>query len=355
MSGGGFLSRTLTRTGLGAVRYRLSGHRMPLAVTLIVTRRCNALCRACALPLQPREELDTAGWIQVIDDLARLGTVRVGLTGGEPLLRPDLGTLVDRCSSLGMWTTLETNGYLYPERRGELGTLGRVMFSLDGPEAVHDRVREPGAFRKVRRALEAAAEEGADRWTITTLSRENLDQVGWVLDEAERFGCVPTFQLLSTAPAVAPRSARRLVPEPAALKKALRTLLEARAAGRRVGVSEKSLRYLLTWEDFAVSYSCEPQEDLHCMAGQLHCAVDADGTVLPCPTLAGLYPGRRATTAGFAAAFEVLRDNVCKSCTSTPLTEYNFLYNLNGPALWEWGRTVGASLREPRDPSKGNP
>lgn len=353
--GGGFLSRTLARTGLGAVRYRLSGHRMPLAVTLVVTRRCNALCRYCATPLQVRDELDTAEWIAVIEDLARLGTVRVGFTGGEPLVRPDLGALVDRCSSLGIWTTLETNGYAYPERRGDLGTLGRVLFSLDGPEPVHDRLREPGAFRRVQRALAAAKEEGVDRWTITTLTRDNVEHVEWVLDEAERWGCIPTFQLVSTAPGVAPMSTRALVPEPAALKKALRVLLEARAAGRRVGVSETSLRYLLTWDDYRISYSCEPHEDLHCMAGQLHCAVDADGTVLPCPTLAGRYPGRSVRQGGFAAAFEVLRDNACKSCTSVPLTEYNFLYNLHGPALWEWGRTVSASMREARaaEPKKG--
>lgn len=351
----GFLSRALARTGLGAVRYRLTGHRMPLAVTLMVTHRCDALCVGCRLPLVRRDELSTEEWVAVIDELARAGTIRVGFTGGEPLMRADIGALIDRCSSREMWTTLETNGYRYPERRGELGTLGRVMFALDGPEAVHDAQREPGAFRKVMRAIEAAAEDDADRWTVTTLTAQNLDHLDWIVDQAERWGCTAAFQVLSTAPAIAPRSAARLAPGRDALRRALRGLLEARLAGRPVGVSEKALRYLLTWDDPRISYSCEPHEDVHCMAGQLHCAVAADGVVVPCTTLAGLYPGRSVRDGGFEAAFQVLRDNACRSCTSVPLTEYNYLYNLNGPALVEWGQAMGRSLARGKvpEPKKG--
>lgn len=335
----GMMREALVRTGLGAARYRLTGHRMPLAVTVMVTHRCDALCLDCAVPLRKCDELSTAQWVAILDELGRLGTVRVGFTGGEPLIRDDIGALVDRCGSHGIWTTLETNGYRYPERRGQLGTLGRVMISLDGPEAVHDTIREPGAFRKAMAAVAAAAEDEVDCWTLTTLTVANLGSLEWLLQQAERFGHTAAFQLLLHDRSIASGTVRKLTPSPSETRKALRWLLEARAEGRPVGVSEKLLRYLLTWEDYATSTSMVPHEDVHCVAGQLHCAIDADGTVLPCSLLAGKFPGSSAT-GGFAPAFEGLRDNACKACTSTPLTEYNYLYNLNAPALFEWGRAI---------------
>ncbi|MFZ5480435.1 MAG: radical SAM/SPASM domain-containing protein [Myxococcota bacterium] len=325
--------RAVLRSGVGAARYRLTGHRIPLSVHLTVTRRCDALCATCAVPLTRARELDTREWIGVIDALARAGTVRVGFGGGEPLVRDDLPVLIDRCAEHRMWTTLETNGHRYPARAGELGRLHRLVIALDGDRAAHDENREPGAYDKATAAIAVASERGTDLHTVTTLTRHNLGDVGHVLDLADRWGFVADFTPLG--PLLPHAGARALAAPPDELRKALRGLLEAKLAGRRVGNTEKSLRYLLTWPDFAVSASTTPHEDLHCLAGQLYCAVDADGGVAPCPLLHGRFAARNVRGGGFAAAFEVLRDNACKACTSTPLAEYNYLYNLNGPAVFE--------------------
>jgi len=333
-------SNALLRSALGAVRYRLTGHRMPLAVTAVITHRCDALCRDCSVPLVRRPELDTRAWVKILDELARLGCVRVGFTGGEPLVREDLPVLIDRCHTLGMWTTLETNGYRYPERAGELTRLGRIMISLEGRADVHDQVREPGGWRQAMDAIEAAADRNVDRCVVMTLSRENLDQVDWVLETAERTGSKAVFQLLQSGTCNAPRSAAGHLPTADETRRTLRRLLEYRLAGRPVDVSEKLLRYLLTWEDYRVSTSRAPHEDVHCMAGQLHAAIDADGTVLPCVLRGGCGAAGRAPDVGFAAAFESLRDNSCRACSATPLAEYNFLFNLDGAALYERARAL---------------
>ncbi|MES2644161.1 MAG: radical SAM protein [Myxococcota bacterium] len=333
-------SGALLKSGVGAARYRLTGHRMPLNVTLLVTMRCNALCTYCALPLRRHAELDTREMMALIDAMAAEGAVRVGIGGGEPLVRDDIAAIVERCSAHGMWTTLETNGYRYPALADELSTLGRLMISLDGGEAAHDLNREPGAWKKAMAAITEASRRGVDLHTITTLTRHNLDQVGTVLDLADTYGFVADFQVLQQRPYLAPARAAELAPDADALRKVLRGLLEARMAGRRVGPSEKYLRYLLAWKDYARPTSLAPQEDLHCMAGQLYCAVLPDGTVTPCSLLAGGFAGRNVRDGGFAAAFEHLRDNSCRACTSTALTEYNYLYNLNAPTLLEWAKSL---------------
>ncbi len=341
----------LLKSGVGAARYRLTGHRMPLSVTLLVTTRCNALCTYCALPLQRRPELDTKQMMELVDAMAAAGAVRVGIGGGEPLVRDDIAAIVERCTAHGMWTTLETNGYRYPALADALTGLGRLMISLDGGEAAHDQNREPGAWGKAMAAIEEASRRGVDLHTITTLTRHNLDQVDVVLDLADRYGFVADFQVLQRRPYLGPARAAELAPEDAALRKCLRGLLEARLAGRRVGPSEKYLRYLLAWKDYARPTSLAPQEDLHCMAGQLYCAVMPDGTVTPCSLLAGGFVGRNVRDGGFVAAFDHLRDNPCRACTSTALTEYNYLYNLNAPTLVEWAK----SLRSPPAPGSGVP
>lgn len=335
----------LLKSGVGAARYRLTGHRMPLSVVLYVTSRCNALCGYCSLPLKPRRELDTREMIALVDAMAAAGAVRVGISGGEPLIRDDIGAIVDRCAAHGIWTTMETNGYRYPERADELENLGRLMVALDGGEAAHDLNREPGSWRRAMAAIQAASERPVDLHTITTLTRDNLDDVDTVLDLADRWGFTANFQLLQPKPFLAPARAAELRPPDTGVKKVLRKLLEARLASRRVGTSEKALRYLLTWPDYGDGLSRAPHEDVHCMAGQLYCAVQPDGTVTPCGLLADAA-GRNVRDVGFSAAFAQLRDNPCRACTSTALTEYNYLYNLNAPTLVEWTK----ALRPPDGP-----
>ena len=99
------------RSVLAAGRYRLTGQRAPLSVWLSVTTRCDALCATCATPLRKTEECSTETLVELIDGLARRGTARVVLTGGEPLLREDIGVIVDRCAGHGMYVELETNGH----------------------------------------------------------------------------------------------------------------------------------------------------------------------------------------------------------------------------------------------------
>jgi MoaA/NifB/PqqE/SkfB family radical SAM enzyme len=339
----------LLKSGVGAARYRLTGHRMPLSVTLYVTARCDTLCDYCAIPLQGGRELGTAEMIALVDAMADAGAVRVGLTGGEPLVRDDIGLVVDRLAAHGIWCTLETNGHRYPSRAAELDRVGRLMIPVDGREDAHDVHRGPGAWRRAMRAIEVARARGMSVHTVTTLSAATVGEVDAVVDLAERLGCTAEFQVLHPRPFQSVARAAELRAQDDALRKALRQILEARLAGRPVGTSEKSLRYLLSWPSYADATARVPHEDVHCMAGQLYCAVWPDGGVTACGMLSASRPG--PSPGGFAAAFAALRDHPCQACTSTAFTEYNYLYNLNAPTLIEWTK----ALRPPTPSGSGAP
>lgn len=121
-------------TGAAFLARALATTERPLLAHLVVTRRCNLRCAYCTEfdstsdPL-PHQELQRR-----IDALARLRTVVVTLTGGEPLLHPNLTEIVRSCRDRGMITTCTTNGYLLtPERIRALNEAGlhEIQISID--------------------------------------------------------------------------------------------------------------------------------------------------------------------------------------------------------------------------------
>lgn len=319
---------------IGALRYRLTGHRMPLALTARVTWRCDASCSGCGMPNVAKPELTTAEWVAVLDEAAQLGCVRVCFTGGEPLLRDDIGDLVDRCATLGLATTLETNGGQLAQRARFLASLGQVVVAVEGGEAAHDALHEAGSYASAVAGLQAARAAGIAVSTVTSLCVRNrrTSDLESVISLAESLGGTALFQVLHSEAPVASRAARRLRLDPEELRGTLDWLLDALAGGRSIGMSAKTLRYLQTWPDLNEVVQAAPHEDVHCSAGNLHCVVDADGSVLPC-ILRPTDNAPNVLDAGFSTAFDALVEQPCRACAIAPLVEYNYLLNLNRDAV----------------------
>lgn len=74
---------------------RILHRRIPLVVSWTVTYRCNSRCRYCDLPNRAGDELELPQIYSIIEILARRGCRFFSLTGGEPLLRQDIGMIVD--------------------------------------------------------------------------------------------------------------------------------------------------------------------------------------------------------------------------------------------------------------------
>src|SRR5690242_21964227 len=104
----GILRRSLPVVKLAA--RRAVGAKSPFQMTLSLTNRCNFRCEYCHIPLQHRDEMTTAEWCAAIDDLSRAGMGRASLIGGEPLLRKDVGAIVDHLHARGVHVAMNTNG-----------------------------------------------------------------------------------------------------------------------------------------------------------------------------------------------------------------------------------------------------
>jgi len=123
---------------------------------------CNARCGFCGFALDklPRKDwhyVEREGALEAIDILYRQAVRYLVLTGGEPMLHPDLLEIVQRASGLGMKVLLVTNaGLLKPHRIRELaaGGLSSFIISIDAADAdTHERNRGlPGVCDRIREA-----------------------------------------------------------------------------------------------------------------------------------------------------------------------------------------------------------
>lgn len=90
---------------------------MPVKVTLCITDNCNLGCKHCFFEKASYtgNELNTSQWISIIADIAEHQIYSVGITGGEPFLRPDIFELLDALETLDIQTSINTNGTLLEE------------------------------------------------------------------------------------------------------------------------------------------------------------------------------------------------------------------------------------------------
>lgn len=113
-------------------------------VHIIPMRRCNLACAYCNEYDDHSPPVPTAVMFERIDQLAALGTAIVTISGGEPLLHPDLDAIIRHVHDRGMVVTLITNGYkLSPDRVKALNAarLDRLQISIDNvePDAVSSK------------------------------------------------------------------------------------------------------------------------------------------------------------------------------------------------------------------------
>ena len=160
-----------------------------------LTRRCNLRCRFCysgSADVAYADELSTDEVVTVMQDLRAFRVPALILSGGEPLLRPDIFELSAEAKRLGFYVALSTNGTRIDEtnieRIAELD-YDYVGISLDGTEPTHDHLRgEPGAFAAAMRGVERCQAIGIKVGLRFTLTRDNAAELSTILDLIDRRG-----------------------------------------------------------------------------------------------------------------------------------------------------------------------
>lgn len=331
------------RMGLGALR-GVAGARIPLNVMVSVTDHCPSRCRYCGIPERCRPDLSTPDWKSLLTQMRRAGTMRVGVWGGEPMTRKDIIELCSHARGLGMYVSMDSNGYLIPARPGIIDSVDHMVLSLDGPPHAHDANRELGSWVRTMEAVKLCS--GKVRlWTITVLTSNNINEIDWIMKTAVKYGFMTTFQTLHHNDSLGGDNSA-LRPSDREYREAFQKLLRLKREGAPIALSAGFLRKISAWPDFTRTRLPGRFYGPRCSAGRMFCNVDADGKVYPCSLLIGEYPrALNALEEGFEKAFRALDRIPCHSCTASCYPEYNFLYGLYPAVALDWHRSVKTTDR----------
>jgi MoaA/NifB/PqqE/SkfB family radical SAM enzyme len=119
---------------LALVGHALASTGHPVMAQIVPMRRCNLSCAYCNEYDDVSKPVPLDEMVRRIDDLGRLGTSIITISGGEPLLHPELDDIIRRIRRTGALAGMITNGYLLmPERIERLNKAGldHMQISID--------------------------------------------------------------------------------------------------------------------------------------------------------------------------------------------------------------------------------
>lgn len=171
----------------------------PFLVIWEITQSCDLACLHCRASAQPEpdpDELTTAEGMRVINEVSAMGTRILVLTGGDPLKRSDLYTLIaeGKRAGLRMGAIPAATPLLTREVVAKLKDAGldQMALSLDYPRAeLHDGFRQvSGTFEKTIDAAGWAREYGLALQINTVITADSAPHIPELADLVERLGTV---------------------------------------------------------------------------------------------------------------------------------------------------------------------
>jgi pyrroloquinoline quinone biosynthesis protein E len=259
----------------------------PLWLLFELTYRCPLHCVFCYNPTdfsRTGAELATDDWLRVLREARALGSVQLGLSGGEPLVRDDLEIIVAEAHSLGFYTNLITSGVGLNESRIQaLKAVGLDHIQL----SFQDSTREMNDFLSSTRTFELKSKVAAlikqyDYPMVlnVVLHRLNIDHVEQILNMAEEFGADYVELANTQYYGWAQRNRDRLLPSREQLRHAEEVTQRFREKpGQR-------MRIFFVVPDY---FERRPKPCMNGL-GSIFLTITPDGTALPCHA-ARMLPG----------------------------------------------------------------
>ncbi len=154
------------------------------SVFFLITQRCNLKCLTCYVNAEDRtvaEEMEIKENEEIFRQLCSLGYASITLSGGEPLLHPNIKEIIELSRKFFKTVNLNTNGILLDRNTAAFlkNQDVNIMVSLESfnPE-INDSIRGSGVYSKVMQTLKYLKEAGHDKITISmTLTNLNLSEV----------------------------------------------------------------------------------------------------------------------------------------------------------------------------------
>jgi radical SAM protein with 4Fe4S-binding SPASM domain len=265
----------------------------PILAVWEITLRCDLACRHCgsrAGKARP-DEMTTEECVDLVRQLAEIGTREVALIGGEAYLRDDWVEIIRAIKAHGMQATMTTGGRGLTRERAEAAAkagLYSVSVSVDGTEPTHDRLRGvQGSWRSAIDAMANLKAAGIPFATNTQINRLSMPDLPAVLEQMAISGA-KSWQVQLTVAMGRAADEPDVLLQPYDLLELFPLLgrLAERAKELRINlIAGNNVGYFGPYET-ALRGRTRHGHSTGCGAGKLTLGIEADGTIKGCPSLA---------------------------------------------------------------------
>ncbi len=252
----------------------------PFRVTWDLTRECNLSCRHCYNASSVNAEEPPS--VRVIAEKLSIAPIfMVTLSGGEPLMEPEIWSIIQQFRKRGKSVQLISNGTLITERIARKikdSNVNSVQISLDGLKETHNFQRGvDGCFEKSMSAIKHLVKEGIPVTVNTIVSQRNIEEIPLLIEVLLNLG-VNEFRV----------SRMVLMGRGGDLEEEMLSKEQTRSLTLYVLEKRKALEgRILLVPDECMSFLGEKIHEYGlswygCPAGRTECAVDCAGNVYPC-------------------------------------------------------------------------
>lgn len=265
----------------------------PVHAVWEITLACDLKCRHCGSRAGRRrpDELTTDECLQVVDQLARLGTREVTLIGGEAYLRHDWTTIIRAIAQAGMMCTLQSGARNLTEKRvkeAKAAGLAAAGVSIDGLRELHDDLRGvAGSFDAALAALDRLRRHGITSSANTQITAPVIDQLPELMELFIEKGAKNWQVQLTVAMGRAADNPEILL-QPYQMLKLMPLLAEIyqQAAPRGLLLQPgNNIGYFGPYEHILRGSGDDRVHWNSCSAGRNAIGIEADGTIKGCPSL----------------------------------------------------------------------
>lgn len=300
--------------------------KFPLVISWDLTYRCNLQCTYCSFWEKKTGELDTKVILHRIEELIAAGTKFIKFSGGEPLLRDDLGDIIEFCRRRKIYVGLDSNGTLVKRQLKKIQRANEIKFSFDGPRDVHDAIRGNGVYDKVIEAVELCKRKKIKVGLRTVISKWNISQIDHVLQIAKDYEIGVDFQPADRITSGNPDKEIFLIPDESEYKKVIAFLIQKKLKGHPcINSSLSALRHLYFWPN---------RKEIYCFARLSHCYIQPDGRISLCPNHPSSSLCSISINHSFKEAFNSLSlSSRCDRCWCSSMVDFNLLGGLKLDAI----------------------
>lgn len=328
------------RLFMGILKSKILKRRIPIITSFHVTNRCNLRCSYCYANVDNRfdenlKDYTTEELKKYIDDLYTLGTRWFIILGGEPLMRKDIGEILEHLDKKNVLIEVVTNGYFAKKHIESLKLADFICVSLDGNEEDNDAIRGKGSYQKAIDAVKLLTENGITTRIHATISTANLNSI----EDMEKIAMEYGIQYGYSTPILHDYNIKPdLFPDEDSLKNFYAKLRERKKTryGSFCYNSLAVLDYINKWPLGARERIYDKEEFkkfrhfkfLICQMGRRYAYIDSDGTLYPC-IVTGVTNGANIREFGVKEAWKRIKDIPCYACSWIEYVTINSLLTLH--------------------------